>query len=262
MGSPNAKHLASCFVAASMGAALGWAAHSMLGPDQGEASRRYAELTTLPIQPKIERPEASALPQATSRIVHSDTPQVEPEPSSVDRPSNSPEGSTFVLAPDRSSDVLAMPSLAREPSTAEDSIDPLADLLNAMTIWCRFAPGNGAHLQDEGISMYELNYQGGPISYESISVESGTARMIGSAGATGSPEGVLEVLVTATHSGLHFSAFNSTGELVVTTVFGAIDELGRHSAVMTTHGAHPFNGSYQAYGTCDGGTLESRRIAG
>lgn len=254
-------HLASCLVAGCIGAALGWAAHSMLGHVPGEAGYRYTDLTTPPIPPSIERPEDSALPQSPSRMVQSDARQVEPKPSSVDRPSNSPERSAFVLAPDRSSDVLAMPSGARQASTAEDAIDPLAELLNSMTIWCRFAPGNGAHLQGESISMYELAYQGGPISYESISVESGTARMIGSAGATGSQEGVLEVLVTATDSGLHFSAFNSRGELVVTTVFGTIDKQGRHSAVMTTHGAHPFNGSYQAYGTCDSGTLEPRHIA-
>jgi hypothetical protein len=65
---------------------------------------------------------------------------------------------------------------------------------------------------------------------------------------------VLDVLVTATGAGLHFSAFNPRGELVVTTVFGAMDKQGHHWAVMTTHGVHAFNGSFQAYGACDIGS--------
>jgi hypothetical protein len=89
-------------------------------------------------------------------------------------------------------------------------------------------------------------------------MDSGTARMTGSEGATGSREGVLDVLVTATRAGLHFSAFNSREELVVTTVFGRVDKQGRHLAVMTTHGSHPFNGSYQTYGSCDAGSQKSR----
>ena len=99
--------------------------------------------------------------------------------------------------------------------------------------------------------MYELAYQGGPISYESIDVDSGTARMTGSEGATGSLEGALDVRATATRAGLHFSAFNSRGELLVTTVFGAVDKQGRHLAVMTTHGTRATDGSFQTYGTCD-----------
>jgi len=132
--------------------------------------------------------------------------------------------------------------------------DPLANLLNSMKIWCRFAPGNGAWLREDSISMYELAYQGGPIGYDSIDINSGTARMTGSEGATGSLEGALDVSATATRAGLHFSAFNSRGELLVTTVFGAVDKHGRHLAVMTTHGTRDLDGSFQIYGACDTGS--------
>lgn len=81
--------------------------------------------------------------------------------------------------------------------------------------------------------------------------------MTGSEGATGSREGVLDVLVTATRAGLHFSAFNARGELNVTTVFGAVDKHGRHLAVMTTHGMRG-DGSYQTYGACDTGSPKPR----
>jgi len=101
--------------------------------------------------------------------------------------------------------------------------------------------------------MYELAYQGGPISYDSIDIDSGTARMTGSEGATGSLDGELDVRVTATRAGLHFSAFNSRGELLVTTVFGAVDKHRRHLAVMATHGTNAWDGSFQVYGACDTG---------
>jgi hypothetical protein len=239
---------------------LGWAAHTMV--QQSESQTSASQDTESVAQPISENPPDTARPQSTptQRRSQSDAKtEFNNSAASSDAEkeiSETPESTAFVLVPDRSSDALAMPSSDRGASAGEGTADkdPLADLLSSVTIWCRFDPGNGAQLQDGNITMYELSYQGGPISYDSINIESGTARMIGSAGATGSPEGVLDVLVTATRSGLHFSAVNSRGELTVTTVFGAVDKHGRHSAVMTTHGTHAFNGSYQAYGACDTGS--------
>jgi len=125
------------------------------------------------------------------------------------------------------------------------------DLQKSAKLWCKYDPGNGAHLQDGIITKYDLAYQGGPVTFETIDISAGTARMTGSPGATGSLEGVLDVLASNTRAGLHFSAVNSRGELMLTTVFGAVDKNGRHPSVMTTHGMHPFNGSYQIYGSCD-----------
>ena len=125
------------------------------------------------------------------------------------------------------------------------------DLQKSAKLWCKYDPGNGAHLQDGIITKYDLAYQGGPVTFETIDISAGTARMTGSPGATGSLEGVLDVLASNTRAGLHFSAVNSRGELMLTTVFGAVDKNGRHPSVMTTHGMHLFNGSYQIYGSCD-----------
>jgi hypothetical protein len=141
---------------------------------------------------------------------------------------------------------------ATQTATTESAASTLpADLQKSMKLWCKYDPGNGAHLRDGIITKYDLAYQGGPVTFESIDIGSGTARMTGSSGATGSNEGILDVLASTTHAGLHFSAVNSRGELVVTTVFGAVDKNGRHPSVMTTHGMHAFNGSYQIYGSCD-----------
>jgi hypothetical protein len=97
--------------------------------------------------------------------------------------------------------------------------------------------------------MYELGDR--PITYDSIDVTAEKARMTGSIGATGSRDGVLDMHMVATHAGLHFSAVNSRGELLLTTVFGALDEGGRHWAVMTVHGWQGDEGSFQVYGSCD-----------
>jgi hypothetical protein len=97
--------------------------------------------------------------------------------------------------------------------------------------------------------MYQLADR--PITYDSIDITAGKARMTGSVGATGSREGVLDMRVIATHAGLHFSVVNSRGELLLTTVFGALDEGGRRSAVMTVHGRQADDGSFQVYGSCD-----------
>ena len=99
------------------------------------------------------------------------------------------------------------------------------------------------------MAMFELADR--PIAYDSIDIAAGTARMTGSAGATGSSEGFLDVHMVATHAGLHFSAVNSRGELLLTTVFGALDEGGRHWAVMTVHGRQADDGSFQVYGSCE-----------
>jgi len=245
--------LVSYLVVSCIAGALGWVAHSTLQRREDQTSASQAS-GSMPrgISPTAAGPDKATRPQSPPRApsdAHdSDT-----------SPDQTPKAAAFVLAPDQSSDALAMPSSDRAKSAAGDTADkdPLADLMKSMKIWCRFDPGNGAWLREDKISMYELAYQGGPISYESVNIESGTARMTGSAGATGSSEGVLDVLVTATHAGLHFSAFNARGELVVTTVFGAVDKNGRHMAVMTTHGLRAFDGSFQTYGACDTGPPNS-----
>jgi hypothetical protein len=136
--------------------------------------------------------------------------------------------------------------VANQPS--DDA--PLTGLLTAEKISCRFDPGNAARVNGpDNISMYELADR--PITFESIDITAGKARMSGNVGATGSLDGVPAVKMVATHAGLHFSAVNSRGELFLATVFGALDESGRRRAVMSVHGRQADDGSFQVYGACD-----------
>lgn len=247
--------LASYLFVACFGGALGWVAHSALQQREHQTSASRAPGSAArAISPTPADPDSTVRPQSTPGA-KSDAHNPAAG-SGLEEKSQPSEGAAFVLAPDRSSDAIAMPSNDREDSATGGAAekDPLANLLKSMKIWCRFAPGNGAWMREDRISMYELAYQGGPISFDSIDIDSGTARMTESEGATGSLEGALDVLATATRAGLHFSAFNSRGELLVTTVFGAVDKQGRHLAVMTTHGMRVTDGSFQTYGACDTGS--------
>jgi hypothetical protein len=94
-------------------------------------------------------------------------------------------------------------------------------------------------------------WQGGEIVFQGVDVASGKAEMTGTQGATGSSEGATDVQVTATDSGLHFSGFTPRGELVVTSVYGAVDNSGRYRAVMSRHGTALAHESAQFYGNCD-----------
>jgi hypothetical protein len=249
-----------------LGCVVGWVAHSTLYQADEQTLTSSVEPAKRAMPTRSAEPDGSTMSQSTTRHARAQSGGLQSASvrsntnTNIGKNSDLPDSSTFVLAPDRSSDALAAPSSERRTSPARNAANegPLATLVSSDAIWCRFDPGNGAWLKEEGISLYELAYQGGPISYDSIDLGTGTARMAGSQGATASQDGFLDVLVTATRSGLHFSAFNPRGELVVTTVFSAMDRQGRHFAVMTRHGTRAFDGSFQTYGSCDTGTPKSR----
>jgi hypothetical protein len=211
-----------------LGVMAGWLAHSTLSQPEHGSSRAVevgtpalnAVIASTPVEPAKQQSAAS------SRV--------------TDTVGNSSDAGPIEL-------------VANQPS--DDA--PLTGLLTAEKIWCRFDPGNAALVNGpNNISMYELADL--PITFDSIDITAGKARMTGSVGATGSREGVLDMQMVATHAGLHFSAVNSRGELLLTTVFGALDQGDRHSAVMTVHGRQADNGSFQVYGSCDAISHETR----
>jgi hypothetical protein len=212
-----------------LGVVAGWWAHSTLSqPEHG--SSRAAEAGT----------------PAQNAVIAS-TPVESGKQQSAPRRASGAEASSRVTdVVGNSSDAGPIELVANQPS--DDA--PLTGLLTSEKIECRFDPGNAARVNGpNNISMYELADR--PITYDSIDITAGKARMTGSVGATGSREGFLDMQMVATHAGLHFSAVNSRGELLLTTVFGALDEGGRRWAVMTVHGRQADDGSFQVYGSCD-----------
>ena len=255
MGMMRSRH-AGLLLVGCLGVVLGWFAHSALQRPESPLSvaRNPDPAAPAPTEPAGSGPAERARATSTTSTVPR-TPS-EAQMTRLDDFPDPSQGRDLELLPHTSSD-----SPVNLPADASQSNLP-PDLADPVSIWCKFDPGHGAHQRDGKVSMYELAYQGGPVTYDTIDISSGTGRMTGSAGATGSNEGALDVLVTATPAGLHFSAVNPRGELVITTVFGAVDKQGRHAAVMTTHGTRAFDGSFQTYGSCDAGSVNAPRPSG
>ena len=128
--------------------------------------------------------------------------------------------------------------------------DSLDKLLSSMRVRCTFDRGAGAYWPSGKLFPHTAAWQGGPVEFESIDIPDSRAQLFGNAGVTGTIDGVTEIRVTATSSGLHFSGFKPDGELFAATVFGALDSDGHYLAVMSTHGTGLNHESAQFYGGC------------
>jgi hypothetical protein len=113
--------------------------------------------------------------------------------------------------------------------------DP-APLAKTTRVVCEFSDGSsndaaaGGQLRSTGAS-----WQGGPITYDSIDFDAGTAQMIGSVGATGSVHGHADARVILRGERLDFFVSLPTGGIVLTTVFGESRANDRYVAVMSRH---------------------------
>lgn len=169
------------------------------------------------------------------------------------------EQSPSVPLPQPASDLDVQAGSALAMSGAQLAADPasrpaeLAALLRAVSIDCEFGPGGGGQWPNGKLNVHGASWQGGPIAFEAVDIEAGTAQMQGSVGATGSLDGKSEVRATAANQALHFSGITPKGELVVVSVFAKTNEPSRHLAVISRHGTQLDHESAQFYGTCDSG---------
>jgi len=127
---------------------------------------------------------------------------------------------------------------------------PLKQLLEAFRIDCQYGPGFGGRWPKGELLPHGAAWQGGPITFDTIDLEAGTALLKNSSGLTRTLDGELEVRVHPTHTGLHFTVFAPGGELIVASVYGALDAQRRNSAVVSFHGPHLEHESAQFYGSC------------
>jgi hypothetical protein len=124
-------------------------------------------------------------------------------------------------------------------------------LLSSSSLSCDISAAQGAMWSGGTALVHSISYQGGPFAYQAINLEAGTATMTGSAGVTGSADGELAVKVTPTDGGLNFTGFTRSGDLLIVTVYAALDAAGHYRTVMSRHGSRMDNESAQFYGTCD-----------
>jgi hypothetical protein len=123
-------------------------------------------------------------------------------------------------------------------------------LLDAFRVDCLFGPGAGGQWPKGTLFPHGAQWQGGLITYDTLNLAENTARLKANAGLTRTEDGELDVRAIATDTGLHFTAINADGELMMTTVFAALDAAGKFRAVVSFHGPNMDNESAQFYGGC------------
>jgi hypothetical protein len=123
-------------------------------------------------------------------------------------------------------------------------------LHSAYRISCNFDKGINAQVGGGVFNTMGAVYQGGPLLFDVINADEGRATMSGSAGATGSATGSVEVRMAGTSAALTFSGFVPRGDLISTTIFTARNTNHDYLAVMSTHAAGNASMASQFYGTC------------
>jgi len=193
---------------------------------------------TAPTREALEAVEQHSAPAAATRSADTRGPAPAGNPIVADAPpSNSPGIRTDL--PGRHND---------DPAGSA----PAAQLLDSPRISCDFGAGNNT-----GIRVGELltvgggaQWMGGLILYDMTDESAGTARMIGSPGATGSPSGEAKVQVVTEGTRVFLSGFLGNRGYVVVTIYDELDNVGRHIAVMSRHEG-TFEYASQFLGTCE-----------
>jgi hypothetical protein len=145
---------------------------------------------------------------------------------------------------------ILMPQI---PATAEKDTETsdepeLTELQKLNRISCDFTDGfNNGSVWEGKLQQGSASWQGGPIVYDMIDAENGTAQMIGNPGATGSLEGRADARVMSRSNRLEFLSDLKNGQLVLTTVYGQRHDLGGYIAVMSRHEGQ--NGPFTSYGS-------------
>jgi hypothetical protein len=233
------------------GAVAGWLAHGALVAPSDELSASAAP-------PADSAPMPLVQPTKTESNTSTHGPLAQP-PKTESRAAAPPSRSeTPLFATDGTSPVAKDASLARA-STRDESEQPssaavrpkptLDDLRDSMSIQCTFGPGNGGRWPNGKLTVADAAWQGGPVDFQSINYDAGTAQMVGQV--TQSPNGDVPATVTTSDSDVTFTGRTANGTLTVVSVFGRFDNAGHHTAVLSMHdGKHETNLA-QFYGNCD-----------
>ena len=224
---PDATWNQAGLLVCRLGAAVGWAGHFILASREPSAPEAAAAALAVNSTSQSElRPKDALRPGPASEQAVSATDTLPPVSAEVmadsEAVSDAADASTMILSPLHSGD-SAESETQSEPDAQDLAKKARDDLKNAMMIRCEFKPGATGYWQNQNLSVSLFEWQGGPVTFEVVDLSAGTARMLGGVGTTGSQEGVIDVMVAATGTGLHFSAFTPTRVLVVATVFANVD---------------------------------------
>ena len=231
------------FLLLVVGAVAGWLGHLVLANREAASPEAVAPaLVVNPTVPSEPLPRGElrpgAAPDQTAAAADEPPPVSTKIEAGAEAGSSDADSTPMILSPLHSGESEETDSHKQADATdlAEKARD---NLKKAMMIRCEFKPGATGYWQNQNLSVSLFEWQGGPVTFEVVDLSAGTARMLG-VGATGSQDGVIDVMVTGSGTGLHFSAFTPTRVLVVATVFANLDATGRYRAVMSRHGTPTF----------------------
>jgi hypothetical protein len=212
----------------------------------------------LPVTPVTQRPSqpsnASMPTMSASATASTSSPTGVSGTSQVGRPlderatTSSGSSPQTKSAPGNPDQLFSHTEQAIPPESS--SVDEVAELHSAYRISCQFGPGVNAQVENT-ITHNEASWQGGVVTFDVLDAPSGRATMSGTAGATGSSSGVVEVRMAGSAASVSFSAVVPNGHLITTTVYARRNEQGQFLAAMSTHAVRIGHMASQFYGACD-----------
>jgi hypothetical protein len=232
------------------GAVAGWVAHQAVispGSESSVSEASHANAAPGPFaQPAKAEPSASAL---HPRIIHASHADSHSAALASGSTIPVPVTDATSLVAKGTSRAKASTGDASEASAALGQAPSVDDLRDSVSIQCTFGPGNGGWWPNGKPTVADAAWQGGPVDFQSINYDAGTAQMVGQV--THSPAGDVPATVTTSDSDVTFTGRAANGTLTVISVFGKFDNAGHHIAVMSLHdGKHQLDIA-QFYGGCD-----------
>jgi hypothetical protein len=225
------------------GGTVGWYAHRE--PDLRIADQSSGKDTSAPVVPRSSS-TLSDPPASRDQEPSVETSPIRP----AERRSLAPrEAATVVRPPGDPTQLFRAGNLPNDSST--NLTNELKALHSAYRVSCTFDSGINAQIGDGVFTTTSASWQGGTIIYDVIDAAEGRATMSGTAGATGSATGTVEVRMAGTNAAVNFSGLVPRGDLISTTIFAARNTRGEYLAVMSTHAAGNASMASQFYGACD-----------
>jgi hypothetical protein len=225
------------------GAVGGWFAHDAFVGAAGAASGSSARNEVV-----AQQSDLSVRKGLPANPVHAPSESAKASSGNPDpgRGEEAPLYSAGKSAAGAAASAIAESAQSSSPSSQASSLD---DLLDSANIRCTFGPGNGGSWPQGKLTVGDAAWQGGPVDFQSIDFDAGTAQVIGSVAR--SRTGQMPVTAAATSSGLNFTGIAGNGTLTVITMFSRFDNAGHHTAVLSMHDGQQDNDTAQFYGVCD-----------
>ncbi len=242
------------------GALSGWFFHERMKPSRSPSDTGWSSAdveASAELSPGSSRVEA-ALPASHSEdSIHRPQRMVDSGDSAPDVRPELPEGGeaggpgaqATATQPDPAR-LFAAGDLSSPPDAGSATTDGRSKLHSAYRLTCQFDPGVSAVATGGAIQTTTASWQGEVIGLDVLDAEAGRATMNGTAGATGSSTGSVEMRMVKTEGGLTFSSIVPRGDLITMTVFSQTNERREFLAVMSTHTTRTAAMASQFYGAC------------